>query len=75
MFRRRRDTVVLRRAERDGHAGPPSSLELEVTVVAGPSKNRVRERFDQILADVPGVTTMVGQPLEHRHSEFLSKTP
>lgn len=63
------------RAERDEHAEPPSSSEIEVTVTAGQSKDEVRSRIDDILADVPGITTMIGQPIEHRLSHILSGTP
>lgn len=63
------------RAERDEHAEPPSSSEIEVTVAAGESKEAVREQIDAILADVPGITTMIGQPIEHRLSHILSGTP
>ncbi len=63
------------RAERDEHAEPPSSSEIEVTVAASASKEKVRERIDVVLANVPGVTTMVGQPIEHRLSHILSGTP
>lgn len=63
------------RAERDEHAEPPSSSEIEVTVVPGASKERVREQINVVLANVPGVTTMVGQPIEHRLSHILSGTP
>jgi len=63
------------RAERDEHAEPPSSSEIEVTVASGISKEKVRQQIDSVLADVPGITTMVGQPIEHRLSHILSGTP
>jgi len=63
------------RAERDEHAEPPSSSEIEVTVRADASKEEVRRQIDDVLADVPGVTTTVGQPIEHRLSHILSGTP
>ncbi|MCG3129892.1 MAG: Cobalt-zinc-cadmium resistance protein CzcA [Phycisphaerae bacterium] len=63
------------RAERDEHAEPPSSSEIEVTVGPEGSKEAVREAIDGILADVPGITTMIGQPIEHRLSHILSGTP
>ncbi|MGE3165390.1 MAG: efflux RND transporter permease subunit [Planctomycetota bacterium] len=63
------------RAERDEHAEPVSSSEIEVTVEPGYSKEAVRRSIDAILEDVPGVTTMVGQPIEHRLSHILSGTP
>lgn len=63
------------RAERDEHAEPPSSSEIEVTVGPEGSKEAVREAIDGILADVPGITAMIGQPIEHRLSHILSGTP
>ncbi len=63
------------RAERDEHAEPPSSSEIEVTAAAGMSKETVRQQIDSVLADVPGITTMIGQPIEHRLSHILSGTP
>lgn len=63
------------RAERDEHAEPVSSSEIEVTVLPGGSREAVREEIDAVLARVPGITTMVGQPIEHRLSHILSGTP
>ncbi|HEX6812156.1 MAG TPA: efflux RND transporter permease subunit [Planctomycetota bacterium] len=63
------------RAERDEHAEPVSSSEIEVTVEPGFSKNDVRSTIDAVLARVPGVATSVGQPIEHRLSHVLSGTP
>lgn len=63
------------RAERDEHAEPPSSSEIEVKAGPGFSKVEVRRQIDAILADVPGVTTTIGQPIEHRLSHILSGTP
>lgn len=63
------------RAERDEHAEPVSSSEIEATIRPGADARKVRARIDEILADVPGVTTMVGQPIEHRLSHVLSGTP
>jgi CzcA family heavy metal efflux pump len=63
------------RAERDEHAEPVSSSEIEVSVEAGHSRDEIRAHIDSILAAVPGITTMVGQPIEHRLSHVLSGTP
>jgi CzcA family heavy metal efflux pump len=63
------------RAERDEHAEPVSSSEIEVTVAAGFSKHEVRRSLDGVLAGVPGITTSIGQPIEHRLSHVLSGTP
>lgn len=63
------------RAERDEHAEPPSSSEIDVTVVPGARMDDVRRAIDDVLRDVPGITTMIGQPIEHRLSHILSGTP
>lgn len=63
------------RAERDEHAEPVSSSEIEVTVKPGSDKHQVRRQIDALIANVPGVTTMIGQPIEHRLSHILSGTP
>ena len=63
------------RAERDEHAEPVNSSEIEVTVEAGRSREEVRAEIDRILGSIPGITTMVGQPIEHRLSHILSGTP
>lgn len=63
------------RAERDQHAHGVSVSEIEVTVAPGYGKEDVRRRIDTVLAQVPGITSMVGQPIEHRLSHVLSGTP
>lgn len=63
------------RAERDEHAEPVSNSEIDVTLEAGTSKAAVRAQVTQILEQVPGITTNVGQPIEHRLSHILSGTP
>jgi HME family heavy-metal exporter len=63
------------RAERDEHAEPVSSSEIEVTVARGGDQRAVRAGIDRVLANIPGITTMVGQPIEHRMSHILSGTP
>jgi len=63
------------RAERDEHAEPVSNSEVEVTVEAEKDRAEVREAIDHVLASIPGITTMVGQPIEHRLSHVLSGTP
>ncbi|MEK7414471.1 MAG: efflux RND transporter permease subunit, partial [Planctomycetota bacterium] len=62
------------RAERDQHAEPPSSSEMNVTMEPG-TQDRVRAELDKILAQMPGVVTSIGQPIEHRLSHILSGTP
>jgi CzcA family heavy metal efflux pump len=63
------------RAERDEHAEPVSTSEIEVTVAAGHDRTDVSDAIDRVLASIPGITTMVGQPIEHRLSHILSGTP
>lgn len=63
------------RAERDEHAEPVSSSEIEVSVKPGYDKFDVRREIDKVIANVPGITTMIGQPIEHRLSHILSGTP
>jgi CzcA family heavy metal efflux pump len=60
------------RAERDEHAEPASSSEIEVTVKPGYRRETIRRKIDEILAEVPGVTTMIDQPIAHRLSHVLS---
>lgn len=63
------------RAERDEHAEPVSNSEIDVTVKPEFRKKEVRAEISQILESVPGVTTNIGQPIEHRLSHILSGTP
>lgn len=63
------------RAERDEHAEPPSNSEIEVTVKPGVPRDRVRRDLDEVLSAVPGITTTIGQPIEHRISHIMSGTP
>ena len=63
------------RAERDEHAEPVSSSELDVTIEQGFRKETVRRQVTEVLEAVPGITTNVGQPIEHRLSHILSGTP
>ncbi|MDG2201692.1 MAG: efflux RND transporter permease subunit [Phycisphaerales bacterium] len=63
------------RAERDEHAEPVSSSEIEVTMTPQGNQQEVREQIDIVLSAIPGITTMVGQPIEHRLSHLLSGTP
>ena len=63
------------RAERDEHAEPVSSSEIEVSMKDGFSQKEIRTQIDKVLAAIPGITTMVGQPIEHRLSHLLSGTP
>ena len=63
------------RAERDEHAEPVSNSEIEVTIELGGDRRAVRAGIDRVLGAIPGITTMVGQPIEHRLSHVLSGTP
>ena len=35
----------------------------------------MRQQISQILEGVPGITTNIGQPIEHRLSHILTGTP
>ncbi len=63
------------RAERDEHAEPVSNSEIEVGVIDGYDHSEIRLEIDRLLESVPGITTMIGQPIEHRLSHVLSGTP
>lgn len=63
------------RAERDEHAEPVSNSEIEITVEPGYDNIEVRETISRILEGIPGITTNIGQPIEHRLSHILSGTP
>jgi HME family heavy-metal exporter len=63
------------RAERDEHAEPVSNSEIEVTVDADADQEAVREAIDRIVRNIPSISVMVGQPIEHRLSHVLSGTP
>lgn len=63
------------RAERDEHVEPVSSSEIDVTLEPGATKQVVRARIREVLDSVPGVSTNIGQPIEHRLSHILSGTP
>lgn len=63
------------RAERDEHAEPVSNSEIDVTIKPRYRKEEVRRQISQILERVPGITTNIGQPIEHRLSHILSGTP
>ena len=63
------------RAERDEHAEPVSNSEIDVTLRPGSSKEEVRKQISQILEQIPGITTNIGQPIGHRLSHILSGTP
>ena len=63
------------RAERDEHAEPVSNSEIEITMKPGYSKEEVRKNVSAILEKIPGITTNIGQPIEHRLSHILSGTP
>lgn len=60
------------RAERDEHAEPVSNSEIEVTMEPGADRAAIKRNIDHILAGIPGLTTMIGQPIEHRISHLLS---
>lgn len=63
------------RAERDEHAHAPSNSEIEVALHPGVNMDEVKKGIDKILAEIPGITSSIGQPIEHRLSHVLSGTP
>lgn len=63
------------RAERDEHAHGVNNSEIEIAVKSGHTKVEVRTVIDRVLGDIPGITSTVGQPIEHRLSHMLSGTP
>jgi HME family heavy-metal exporter len=63
------------RAERDEHAEPVWSSEMDITLEPGESRDAAQARVSRVLESVAGVTTTVGQPIEHRLSHILSGTP
>jgi len=63
------------RAERDEHAEPVWNSEMDVTLEPGVSRDEAQARVSKVLEAVAGVTTTIGQPIEHRLSHILSGTP
>jgi HME family heavy-metal exporter len=63
------------RAERDEHAEPPSNSEMEISLFKDVSMAEVKQKVDKVLDAIPGINTMIGQPIEHRLSHILSGTP
>ncbi|MEM7166252.1 MAG: efflux RND transporter permease subunit [Planctomycetota bacterium] len=62
------------RAERDEHAEPPSNSEVEVRMAPDADPDAVLQQIDEVLGGIPGVTTMIGQPISHRLSHVMSGT-
>ncbi|MHC4661840.1 MAG: efflux RND transporter permease subunit [Planctomycetota bacterium] len=60
------------RAEGDEHAHPVSTSEIEVTVEPGFTREELTLRIREKIKDIPGITTSVTQPIEHRLSCILS---
>jgi HME family heavy-metal exporter len=63
------------RSERDEHVEPVSNSEIDVTILPGHEKEAVRKRISGVLENIPGITSNIGQPIEHRLSHILSGTP
>ena len=63
------------RAERDEHAEPVFNSEVEVSVDPSADRHEVRRRIDAALKSVTGLSTTIGQPIEHRLSHIMSGTP
>ncbi len=62
------------RAERDAHAEPVSSSEIQVRVDLRRDQAQLKAAFNQILKQIPGTSTMIGYPIAHRISAVLSGT-
>lgn len=62
------------RAELDEHAVPVSASELiaSIDTESGKSREETLEEIREALADIPGITTSVEQPLAHLISHMLS---
>ncbi|MBA3846450.1 MAG: efflux RND transporter permease subunit [Planctomycetes bacterium] len=63
------------RAERDEHAEPVWNAELDISLAKDADPEAVRAGLDAQVRAIPGMVTMVGQPIEHRLSHILSGTP
>ncbi len=62
------------RAERDEHAEPVSASEILVRVDLKQDPNQLRKAIESVIAQIPGVATMIGYPMAHRISAVLSGT-
>ena len=62
------------RAERDEHVEPVWNSELEVSFEDPAEASRLRGQIEEALAGLSGITTGLGQPIEHRLSHVLSGT-
>jgi len=62
------------RAERDEHVEPVWNSELEVAFEDPSEASRLRGQIGAALAGLTGITTGLGQPIEHRLSHVLSGT-
>lgn len=63
------------RAERDEHAEPPSSSEIDVRLEPGADPVAVRRDLVKLFDNTPGITSQLGGPIAHRLSHILSGTP
>jgi CzcA family heavy metal efflux pump len=62
------------RAERDEHAHGVNRSEIQVTVKPGYTKEEIRHAIDEVLKDIPALSTEVGSPIGHQLSHVLSGT-
>lgn len=60
------------RAERDEHAEPVSSSEIDVALLPGADREKLHGEMQQIIKSMPGIVTQIGQPIEHRLSHIIS---
>ncbi len=60
------------RAENDEHAEPVSASEMLVRFDLNHDPKEVKKQINEIIADIPGTSTLLGYPLAHRISSALS---
>jgi len=62
------------RAEKDEHAEPVSTSEIDICIDPSYRQMDIKTDVQKVLDGLPGITTMIGQPIEHRLSHVLSGT-
>jgi CzcA family heavy metal efflux pump len=63
------------RAEKDEHAEPVSSSDIDIRLEPGADVRSVHRDLLSLLDAAPGVTSQIGGPIGHRLSHILSGTP
>lgn len=62
------------RAEKDEHAEPVSTSEIDICIDPSYRQADIKKDVQKVLTSLPGINTMIGQPIEHRLSHVLSGT-